>query len=68
MHSYVNRDLEARILRDIEYFPVVAILGARQSGKSTFEAWIITPLDEKYELKKYIHVSGLKQFIDYLLK
>lgn len=35
MHGYVKRDVEPLVLKDFRNFPVVAILGPRQCGKST---------------------------------
>jgi predicted AAA+ superfamily ATPase len=35
MHGYVKRDAEPVVLKDLRNFPVVAILGPRQCGKST---------------------------------
>ncbi len=35
MHGYIIRKIEKRILKDLQQFPVVAILGPRQCGKST---------------------------------
>jgi len=35
MHTYIHRNLEAQVKSHLDSFPVVAILGARQVGKST---------------------------------
>ncbi len=35
MQGYIHRSLEGQIQRDIKQFPIVAILGPRQCGKST---------------------------------
>ncbi len=35
MHGYIKRTLEHRISQDLKQFPIVAILGPRQCGKST---------------------------------
>ena len=40
MHGYINRLLEKQILEDLDYFPVVAIIGPRQCGKSTLAKFI----------------------------
>lgn len=41
MHSYVNRKIEPEVKRNLKDFPVVAILGPRQCGKSTLAKRII---------------------------
>jgi predicted AAA+ superfamily ATPase len=35
MRNYISRSVEPLVLKDLHYFPVVAILGPRQCGKST---------------------------------
>ncbi len=35
MHGYIKRLLEEKILNDLKFFPIVGIVGPRQSGKST---------------------------------
>lgn len=35
MNGYVNRAIEAKVMQDLRQYPVVALLGARQVGKST---------------------------------
>lgn len=41
MHGYVKRKLESKILKALESYPVVALLGPRQSGKSTLAKKLI---------------------------
>ena len=41
MHGYIPRSLEDSIKKDLDFFPVVAVLGPRQSGKSTLAKHII---------------------------
>lgn len=44
MHGrYIARSLEKGILRSTELFPTVAVLGIRQSGKSTMLGHILPP-------------------------
>ena len=38
---YFHRDIDELILADLKNFPVVALLGARQTGKSTLVKYII---------------------------
>ena len=40
-HMIISRQMEATIASDLKYFPVVAILGPRQSGKTTLAKAII---------------------------
>ncbi len=35
MHGYISRHAEQRVQEDLSYFPVVAVVGPRQCGKST---------------------------------
>ncbi|MBQ3821153.1 MAG: ATP-binding protein, partial [Bacteroidales bacterium] len=35
VENYINRTLEATLLEAWKYFPVLAVTGPRQSGKST---------------------------------
>jgi len=35
MHDYVPRIIEKNLIYDLEFFPVAAVLGPRQCGKST---------------------------------
>lgn len=35
MHDFIRRQLESTVLQHLEVFPAVAVLGPRQSGKST---------------------------------
>ena len=37
MRSYVNRRSTQKVLDSLEDYPVVALLGARQAGKSKFQ-------------------------------
>ena len=42
MHSYISRKIEPAVKKNLKDFPVVAILGPRQCGKSTLAKRIIT--------------------------
>ena len=42
MQTYVNRRIESLVKKNLRNFPVVAILGPRQCGKSTLAKWIIS--------------------------
>lgn len=35
MHEFIHRDIEQTVIQHLKTFPAVAILGPRQSGKST---------------------------------
>mgnify|MGYP001057350037 CR=1 FL=1 len=43
----IYRNLQSRILKLLEHFPAVAILGPRQIGKTTLSKFLITKLDRK---------------------
>jgi uncharacterized protein len=34
MHKFINRNIQDKLLKNLKYYPVVAILGSRQCGKS----------------------------------
>ena len=40
--KYIDRVFEKQLNESLSYFPVVAILGARQVGKSTLAKMVIT--------------------------
>lgn len=42
----LKRHITKQILQDLEYFPVVGIVGPRQAGKTTLAKHIITQLDD----------------------
>lgn len=42
MHTYINREIEPDVQKNLKDFPVVAILGPRQSGKSTLAKRIVS--------------------------
>ena len=42
MHSYINRKIEPKVKKNLKDFPVVAVLGPRQCGKSTLAKQIIS--------------------------
>ena len=42
MHIYINRKIEPSVRKNLKDFPVVAILGPRQCGKSTLAKRIIS--------------------------
>ena len=55
MQSYINRFLEKEILENLKFFPVVAILGSRQSGKST----LVKKLQKKIANFLYLDLEKL---------
>jgi predicted AAA+ superfamily ATPase len=62
MHGYIRRNLETEIRENLTYFPVVAILGARQAGKSTTAKFIGKHI-EKFvylDLESPLDVNKLK--------
>jgi len=42
MHTYINRKIEPDLQKNLKHFPVVAILGPRQCGKSTLAKRIVS--------------------------
>jgi hypothetical protein len=42
MHTYINRKIESDVQKNLKDFPVVAILGPRQCGKSTLAKRIVS--------------------------
>lgn len=42
---YINRFLERSVLHSLENFPVTAIIGPRQCGKSTLARYLVTKID-----------------------
>lgn len=42
MHGYIVRNLQEAMLSNLEFFPIVAMLGPRQCGKFTLAREIIT--------------------------
>ena len=48
MHSYFSRIKKNKIINHLEVFPCVALLGARQVGKSTLAKHILQDLDSIY--------------------
>ena len=55
MHGYIPRSLEKRILDDLSFFPIVAILGPRQCGKST----LAKNLSSKFKNFVYLDLESL---------
>jgi len=51
MHEYIHRQLEPIVLQHLRVFPAVAILGSRQSGKST----LVKMLTEK--IKPFVYID-----------
>ena len=51
MHEYIHRQLEPVVLQHLRVFPAVAILGSRQSGKST----LVKMLTEK--IKPFVYID-----------
>ncbi len=52
MQTYINRYITNEILENLLDFPVVAILGPRQCGKSTLAKWL-----SKNKLKKAVYLD-----------
>lgn len=60
MHSYIDREITPKVEQSLEDYPVVALLGARQVGKSTlakklcagFESAIYLDLESPRDLNK----------------
>lgn len=48
MHSYIHRIKETQIKKHLKFFPCVALLGARQVGKSTLAKHILEDKDSIY--------------------
>ena len=44
MQGYISRDLENRIREELSFFPVVAIIGPRQCGKSTLARQLLSEM------------------------
>ena len=42
----ITRILESEIIKDLSYFPAVALIGPRQSGKTTLAKALTTRLDK----------------------
>jgi len=65
MQTYIQRLLQKKVLEMLNIFPVVAILGPRQCGKSTlarqivstFEKSLILDLEKAQDLNKLIHLE-----------
>ena len=51
MQGYINRNLEQNVLEDLTFFPIVAVIGPRQSGKSTMVKAIAN------QLKNFIYLD-----------
>ena len=54
MHDLIHRHIESTVLQHLEVFPVVAILGARQCGKST----LVKMLADKLEPFVYLDLQN----------
>jgi predicted AAA+ superfamily ATPase len=50
MHTYISRKIEPRVKKNLRDFPVVAILGPRQCGKSTLAKRIVSLKDKSVYL------------------
>ena len=57
MAGYIPRNLENTILKDLEHFPAVALLGPRQCGKSTLA------LNLRKKIEKFVYLD-LESFED----
>ncbi|MCK5506418.1 MAG: AAA family ATPase, partial [Thermodesulfovibrionia bacterium] len=47
MDKYLQRIAENHILRDLQQFPIVGIVGPRQVGKTTLVKLLMNKLDKK---------------------
>ena len=66
---YINRSSEQRILKLLEHFPAVAILGPRQSGKTTLVKEISKKLKNEsiyLDLENPVDASALEHPIEIL--
>ncbi len=60
MHGYIERSITQKVLDNLQEYPVVALLGARQVGKSTlakkifasFEHAVFLDLESPRDLNK----------------
>ncbi len=70
MHGYIPRSLETGIKKDLDFFPVVAILGPRQSGKSTLAKHIIEKKEDSVylDLEDYNDLDRLQDPIFYFTR
>ena len=48
MHGYIERMIEGRVKKALDNFPVVAILGARQTGKSTLARELVKGYESQF--------------------
>ena len=46
MHAYLDRKIDAEVRRALSNYPVTAILGSRQCGKSTLAKYIVSSFDD----------------------
>lgn len=60
MQGYINRMLEGSILKYLEIFPAVAILGPRQSGKSSIAKQVAKSIDNTLYLDLEIYSDRQK--------
>lgn len=57
--KYINRVLEATILKHLKIFPAVGITGPRQSGKSTM---LLNMFKDKYEYISFDDINNIEYF------
>src|SRR5665647_161431 len=66
---YIKRNIESRLLKLLEYFPAVAILGPRQAGKTTLVKEIRKQLkkDSIYlDLENPVDMGALEHPVEFL--
>lgn len=64
MHSLVKRSAEPLVKERLKAFPAVALLGPRQSGKSTLAKMIFEPMGDKALYFDLERPSDLRKFSD----
>jgi predicted AAA+ superfamily ATPase len=64
---YITRHIEQKLSELLKQFPVVALTGPRQTGKSQFEkAAIISLVDEPFQISREVNVLNLKSYLSFL--
>lgn len=60
MHGYIKGDLQKQVLNDLTFFPVVAIVSPRQSGKSAIIKHLVWKISD--QIRGYKLEIGLNCF------
>jgi predicted AAA+ superfamily ATPase len=69
LQGYIKRKLNERILQDLEFFPVVCLIGPRQYGKSTLAHELLKELGKEYiflDLERDSDLAKLAHTEEYL--